>query len=183
MEPEYLLDSLFNNDKLAPIRGGERLTTPLEELNKYDQGLNRFLDQYDNRAANQAGAEILGGTIEGIGYLADIPQYINLLKGTEAEFGNVFSDIGKSIKEGAREEFGIYGGDGFDPTSGRWWAKNAGSIASSLSLLIPSMGVVKGASLLNKATGLSTKAAKTLSGSKLANGLKLSKNAANLEKG
>ena len=185
--PEYILDSLFANDKLAPIRGGERLSKPLGELNKYDQNLNRYLDQYDNRAANmsswdargnmlaQAGAEIIGGTIEGIGYLADIPQYINIARGTEEEFGNWFSDIGKTLKEQVREDFPIYGGDGFDPTSGRWWAKNAPSIASSLSLMIPSLGAVKAASLLNKATNLTTKA------SKLATGLKMVKEANKFE--
>lgn len=40
-------------------------------------------------ALNQAiVGEIAGGTIEGLGYLLDIPQYADLIKGTETEFSN-----------------------------------------------------------------------------------------------
>ena len=68
--------------------------------------------------------EIGGGTIEGIGYLFDLESYGKLLAGTETEFGNWFSDIGKKMRTWSEEATPIY----TDPDQGKfapghwsWW--------------------------------------------------------------
>ena len=66
-------------------------------------------------AIAQAGAEVVGGTIEGMGYLLDVGSYGDLIAGTEQEFGNAISDFGKMIKEQTREELPIY--TDFEPGS------------------------------------------------------------------
>ena len=111
-------------------------------------------------AANQAiVGEIFGGTMEGLGYLLDIPQYLALADGTEKEFGNLFSDFGKSMRTWSQEATPIYTDPskegGFNPEDWSWWMTNLPSVASTLSLLVPSGLAVKGLSTLGKMTKLS----------------------------
>ncbi len=114
----------------------------------------------------QAAAEVVGGTIEGIGYLFDVEQYGNLAKGTEQEFGNWFSDLGKDLKTWTQEAAPVYTdptkAGGFNPEDWTWWMSNLPSVASTLSLLIPASGVTKGLSMLGKAVGISSKLGKTV---------------------
>lgn len=109
-------------------------------------------------ALNQAVVgEIIGGTIEGLGYLLDVEQYGNLAAGTEQEFGNWFSNIGKGLRTWSEEATPIYtdpNQDKFAPGHWSWWMSNAPSVASTLSLMIPAAGAVKGLSMLGKATGI-----------------------------
>lgn len=113
-------------------------------------------------ALNQAiVGEIAGGTLEGIGYLLDIPQYADLIKGTEKEFGNWLSDIGSNIKEWTQDTTPIYTdpfkeGE-FAPQDWSWWMSNLPSVASTLSLMIPSGAVVKGMSAGARALNLGSK--------------------------
>jgi peptidyl-tRNA hydrolase len=107
----------------------------------------------------QSVGEIVGGTLEGVGYLGDIPQTVNALKGTEQEWGNWLSDIGKSLKTWTQEAAPVYQHTKdigkFQPWSYEWWMTNLPSISSTLSLLIPTAGVAKGASMLGKAMKIS----------------------------
>lgn len=111
--------------------------------------------------------EIVGGTLEGIGYLGEIPKAISMLAGNEVMFGNSVSEFGKSIREWSQEATPIYQENPgtFNPGDSGWWFGNGVSIASALSLMIPSMGVTKGLSLLGSglrgAAGL-TKSARTI---------------------
>jgi hypothetical protein len=95
-------------------------------------------------AMNQAiVGEIVGGTIEGLGYLIDLPMLFDLAEGTEQEFGNAISKFGKSIGKWAEDTTPIYTdptAPKFNPTSFEWWMKNAPSVASTVSLVLPSMG-------------------------------------------
>ena len=115
-------------------------------------------DQFGN-ALVQAGAEVVGGTIEGIGYLGEVGNIADIVNGTETEFGNALSEFGKSIKESSREAFPIYQdyGEGFHPGNFSWWMTHAPSIASSLSLMIPSGAATGVISTLAKSTGLMAK--------------------------
>src|SRR4030043_263038 len=134
----------------------------------YDENLSRQNIEYTGQfrgqnqpwthqlgaAINQAViGEIIGGTIEGAGYLLDLPQYIDVAKGTEEEFGNWFSDIGKSIREWSKETTPVYTtyeeGE-FAPDKWSWWMSNVPSVASTLSLVIPAVGTVRGLSMLGK---------------------------------
>ncbi len=103
------------------------------------------------------------GTLEGLGYLIN-PNTYRALFGDEVvgEFENEFSRIFREIKESINDTAPIYrtikskSNDlweaMFDAT---FWAGNAESIATTLSLMIPGMGMAKGISLLAKAAKLS----------------------------
>lgn len=100
--------------------------------------------------------EIAGGSIESLGYMLDLETYGNLYKGTEEEFGNWFSNIGKSLRTWTEETTPIYTdpyAPKFDPGSFAWWMKNGKSVASTLSFLIPSGIAIKGLSTITKALG------------------------------
>jgi len=104
--------------------------------------------------------EIIGGTIEGTGYLLDLSTYGKLLNGTEQEFGNWFSDIGKSMRTWAEEKTPVYTHsqqNKFAPSHWSWWMKNGKSVASTLSLMIPAAGAVRGVSMIGKALGFAGK--------------------------
>lgn len=154
--------------------------------NKYDRNLaeaandpmgqrtreqNRLINQPTSEAfinaGIQAASEIGLGTLEGAGFLLDIPQWVNTIKGTERDFGNWFSDSIGELKKEVAEDNPIYAVDGYHPTNAKWWASMIPSIATSASLMIPSMG---GAKLMSTVGKLSTKLAKGIaSNSKAAN--------------
>jgi hypothetical protein len=121
-----------------------------------------FLGEFGGFLA-QATAEIIGGTIEGAGYLLDVNS---LLSGEFGE-GNWFSDLGSSLKDWTHEVAPIYmdpDDEGkFAPWSSEWWFSNGVSVASALSIMIPVAGWTRGVSLIGKGLkGISTatKAAK-----------------------
>jgi len=138
---------------------------------KYDWGIkpDEIYTIADRRAARQGVGEqfvnflnqavvgeIAGGTIEGIGYLLDLGSYGKLLDGTEKEFGNWFSDIGKSLRTWSEETTPIYTDPDqakFAPNHWSWWMQNGKSVASTLSLMIPAAGAVRGISAVGKALG------------------------------
>ena len=108
------------------------------------------------KAITQGLGEAALGTLEGIGYLADFEQHKNILQGTETEYSNWFSDLMKKGKEYINEEVApVYRTEaaqsGWAPGDGSWWASNAPSIASAVSLLIPAWGATKIAGLAGKA--------------------------------
>lgn len=134
-----------------------------------DEGLLLDMDQNEYRARNQSAgrlfknaaarglSEVILGTLEGASYLTDVEELSNLADGSEEEFGNWFGDLMKQGQEAIKDAAPIYvtkEGKGFAPNDATWWASNAESIASTLSLLIPTAAVVKGASIAGKAMGL-----------------------------
>lgn len=106
-------------------------------------------DQLGNFVA-QSVAEVAGGTIEGLGYLADFEEHAKLVSGAEQDFSNWFSDIGIALKEGSREKFPIYAENPgtFDPGNAGWWFSNGVSVFSTFSLMLPTVGAVKGLAAL-----------------------------------
>lgn len=117
----------------------------------------------------QAGAEVIGGTIEGIGYIAGLPEAILKTAGdSQISFGealmeagsNALSESGRAIKEASRETFPIYQENpgSFNPSDPGWWAKNGVSVFSTLSLLIPAVGTTRaigaGVNLARRMAGL-----------------------------
>lgn len=163
-----LMQRKQSGEKLIKV-GPERLVKgdlPFQPLNKYDRNLLRNSDQGAVRAGNQSNAKAWGnaavqavselglGTLEGAGYLLDFEAIGKSFMGTEREFGNWFSDIMKVGKEHVSQEVApIYGGDGFEPLSAKFWAKNFPSIVSSLSLMVPAAGVTRLASAGAKMAG------------------------------
>jgi len=124
----------------------------MNEIRAYSQS---NWDKIGNAVA-QSAAELMLTIGEGVGYLIDVPQHWNMLKGTEDSFSNWFSDLMIQGKEHIRDVSNpIYSPEasmGFKPGSVSWWARNLPSITSSISLLIPSYGAVRGLSMLAKAS-------------------------------
>ena len=161
-------------------------TNFIGQTNKYDRNLamaandpmgpltreqNRLINQPTSEAfinaGIQAASEIGLGTLEGAGFLLDIPQWVNTIKGTERDFGNWFSDSIGELKKEVAEDNPIYAVEGYHPTNAKWWASMIPSIATSASLMIPSMG---GAKLMSTVGKLSSKLAKGIANnSKAAN--------------
>ena len=111
--------------------------------------------------------EVVGGTLEGIGHFGDITQTVNALEGQTQEWGNWLTDMGKDLRTWAEDVTPVYtdpeNQGKFNPWTADWWYNNAPSMASTLSLMIPSAGIVKGASLLGKALNIGQKMGKVAS--------------------
>ncbi|KKN88747.1 hypothetical protein LCGC14_0246380 [marine sediment metagenome] len=129
-----------------------------------DRGIFRaeqqgFLSELGGFANQTIVGELLGGTLEGIGYLLDFQEIAETVKGQNDEWGNWLSDIGKGLREGAKEVTPVYEHDpgGFHPLSFEWWAANGSSIASSISLMLPAVGATRGLAALGKVMGIGTK--------------------------
>jgi hypothetical protein len=138
---------------------------------RHDWGIydEQLLDLNNIRAAHQGPGEqflafanqatvgqILGGGIEGVGYLLDIEGNAKLIAGTEKEFGNWFSDIGKKLQTWTEEATPIYADDRqakFAPNHWSWWMQNGKSVMSTLSLMLPAAGAFKGITAIGKAVG------------------------------
>ena len=106
------------------------------------------------KAAARSAAEIGFGTLEGLSYLLDWEQAADYAASDEQEFSNWFADLMKQGKEAVREATPIYqtesAQEGFDPFDSTWWANNADSIVSTVSMMVPAYGAVKGLSLAGK---------------------------------
>lgn len=106
------------------------------------------------KATARSAAEIGFGTLEGLSYLLDWEQAADYAAGDEQEFSNWFADLMKQGKEAVREATPIYqtesAQEGFDPFDSTWWASNADSIVSTVSMMVPAWGAVKGLSLAGK---------------------------------
>ena len=155
----------------------KRLEKP---FNPFDPTLDQQVADTQSRgeqfvaALNQAiVGEAIGGTIEAIGEIMEIFDAKNYKDDIEKKWTNVFTEVGQSIREGARKLTPIYSQHPgkFVPWSFSWWAENAPSIVSTVSLLLPSYAVVKGLSYAAKITkmasgleklGMSAKAIQTL---------------------
>lgn len=138
---------------------------------RHDWGIHdeQLTSLQDIRAAHQSSGEqflafanqavvgnVIGGGIEGAGYLLDIEQHANMIAGTEKEFGNWFSDIGKKLNTWSQETTPIYQDSRqgkFAPNHWSWWMQNGTSVASTLSLMIPAAGAFKGITSIAKLLG------------------------------
>lgn len=116
----------------------------------------------------QSAAEIVGGTIEGVGYLLDLQA---LSTGQYGE-GNWFSNLGTSLKDWTREVAPIHmdpDTEGkFAPWSKEWWFKNGVSVSSALSIMIPVAGWTRGIALGAKGLKAISGAAKAARASRMA---------------
>lgn len=127
-----------------------------EDINPLDPTLDQQLADSQGRleqlgaALNQAVVgEIVGGTIEAAGSLLDLFDGSNYTDTTEKKWTNTLTDLGQNLRTWSREATPIYEqhpGE-FAPWSFSWWMSNAPSVASTVSLLLPSFVAVKGLSL------------------------------------
>lgn len=122
------------------------------------------------KAATQTVSEGLFGTVEAASYLGDWEQMWDHLHGDEQNYTNWLAESMKKLKSGVEDSTHIYqtarDREGFNPSSATWWAANSPqTLGSTLSLMIPAMGIA----------GVAAKTAKILGagelGVELASGL------------
>lgn len=137
---DYLGDDIF-----VPTAG-------IEGLNSQRAENQPWYEQLGSAVGQAVVGEIVGGTVEGLGYLLDFQSYANLAKGQETEWGNWLSDVGKGLREGSQEYMPIYEADpgSFNMSDSGWWYSNSVSVASTLSMLIPASGATRALSFLGK---------------------------------
>ena len=137
-------DKILGKDKYHPELGPTYNEQLLHENQTVAGQFANFL--------GQVGAEIIGGSIEGAGYILDLGAGARLANDSQVEFGNMISNFGAGIKERSREAMPIYidpyKEGKFDPGSFSWWMSNGVSVASTISLMIPSMMATKGVMML-----------------------------------
>lgn len=111
--------------------------------------------KFGNSLAQTVVSEIGLGTVKG---LSDLVDAVGQLTGlSDHDYSNPVSQFLEQKQEEFKKFAPIYVEDGVNIGNGGllnagWWASNFPSIASSLTLLIPSSGVVKGLSYLGKAS-------------------------------
>ena len=126
----------------------------IDVLNQDRADNQGFFEQAGNFLGQAVLGEIVGGTIEGMGYLLDIGSVIDVMQGDEAEWGNFITEMGQGVREGVQEGMEIH----TDPSAhgwskmadSGWWFSNGVSVASTLSMLIPTTGALKALSFLGK---------------------------------
>jgi len=123
-----------------------------DRINEVRAELQPWTDQLANAVTQAVVGEIVGGSIEGVGYLLDWQGMANLVSGDEKEFTNWFSDFGKAIREKTADATQIYEetpGE-MNLTDSGYWFKNSVSVASTLSMMLPSMAATKGLGILGR---------------------------------
>ena len=134
-----------------------------EELRAQTQSI---WDQWGNAAA-RTGSQLFFGTLKGI---SDVPDVFRAIMGPDGlaaladeEFGNELSQGLASIMEGIKEKAPIYlerDERGFNPGKAAWWANNMDSIATGVSMLLPTIGAAKGVTLAAQILGKAAKGTK-----------------------
>ena len=121
-------------------------------LDKRRAILQPWEDQLGNAVAQAVVGEIVGGTIEGVGYLLDWVGMADLAQGTESEYTNWLSDIGKGLREKTQDATKIYEMEPgkMNMSDSGYWFKNSVSVASTLSMMLPSMAAAKGLGFLGR---------------------------------
>lgn len=191
--PPYLVDNIPNNSALdkkleatrntmarnlgiieedptqyAPYDVYVNTINTTEELNK-ERAQNQSEFAQGVYAIGQTLNEITTGTILGTADLASI-----IVDAIDRELSYERPDVIQSLsnfKEAINEQMPIYRENpekAFDITDFAWWASNTPSIASSLTLMVPGVGVSKGLSKIGNLLNINK------ASNKLANVLKLS---------
>ena len=152
----------------------EGYTTRFGDLDQAfaDAAINQGVWGALGNGAVRAAAEVVGGSIEGMGAL------VSLFDSERLHHQNFLEEIGQTVRE-STDGFEIWErnqGAAWQFTDAAWWAKNLPSIASSLSMMVPGMAVARGVSLLGKGARLAGKAARI--SAKTKKGLAIAENAA-----
>lgn len=126
--------------------------TTREEAEKQRAKNQSWIEQ-TGRAVTQAVAnEFILGMLSGFSNMYD-SVYNLIVNDGYNDYTNAVSTALEKAQDSIRERFAIYQenpGKSFDIGDFGWWANNAISVASTLSMLIPSTGIVKGIKALGK---------------------------------
>lgn len=159
-EQSYNLNQ-YDIDKYAPY---DVYVNPVDDPEKLDKerAVNQSNWEQGLRMIGQIGNEITVGTAIGFADLAD--AFYNMVSNSPNDYQSEISSELESLKESINERLTIYRENpnaAFDIGDFAWWASNAPSIASSLTLMVPSAGLAKGVSLLGKGIKFNKLANKT----------------------
>lgn len=140
----------YDIDKYAPY---DVYVNPVDDPEKLDKerAVNQSNWEQGLRMIGQIGNEITVGTAIGFADLADV--FYNMVSNSPNDYQSKISSELESLKESINERLAIYRENpnaAFDIGDFAWWASNAPSIASALTLMVPSIGLAKGVSLLGK---------------------------------
>lgn len=126
-----------------------------EELNLQRAKNQSGIEQTINSLGQILENEVVLGTLLGISNLVDWTA--NLIKKEPNDFTNPVSQFFEELQEKNRERLAIYQENpdkSWQVGDWGWWMNNLVSVGSTVSLMIPSMGVSKGLSWIGKATKL-----------------------------
>lgn len=138
-----------------------------EDLNRQLNENQSAVEKFGNMFVQIGLNEVALGSVLGVGYLVDFVANIGKPVG-EDDYSSGFTRMLEDAQESVRDRFEIYQanpGERFGFDAG-WWANNLVSVGSTLSLMIPSTGVMKGLGMLGKlakVSKLSTGMAKAIS--------------------
>ena len=127
---------------------------PWENLDSHLAEEQGVFSKFGNALAQTVVSELALGTAKGVSDLFDlIGQGVGL---SDGDYSNPVSEFLEEKQEEFRNFAPIYSDPNLHISNGGllnpgWWASNIPSIVSSLTLLIPSSGIVKGASAIGKA--------------------------------
>lgn len=126
--------------------------TTREEAEKQRAKNQSWIEQ-TGRAVTQAVAnEFILGTLSGFSNMYDAVYNLIANEGYN-DYTNAVSTALEKAQDSIRERFAIYQenpGKSFDIGDFGWWANNAISVVSTLSMFIPSTGIMKGIKALGK---------------------------------
>ena len=126
--------------------------TTREEAEKQRAKNQSWIEQ-TSRAVTQAVAnEFILGTLSGFSNMYD-SVYNLIVNDGYNDYTNAVSTALEKAQDSIRERFAIYQenpGKSFDIGDFGWWANDAITVASTLSMLIPSTGIMKGVKALGK---------------------------------
>ena len=134
-------------------------STRQEELDK-ERANNQSIFEQSLRMIGQIGNEMTVGTAVGIADLADVIYQALSGQIGDTDYQNEFINSLEGFKESINKRLEIYRenpNEAWDVTDFGWWASNAPSIASTVSLMVPGVGVSKGLSALGKGVSNITK--------------------------
>jgi len=133
--------------------------TRLESISQEELGYERAEAQTTGdlliEGMKSFGAEAILGTAEGLTRLADLPEIGAVFTGESTNYTNWAAEYLSSLKEDLSGE--VYSARDENFLSGSFWAKNAGTMASTITIMVPGMAATKGLSLLGKSLGAGNK--------------------------
>lgn len=161
----------YNIDEYAPYDVYVNPVDDPEKLNK-ERAINQSNWEQGLRMVGQIGNEVVLGTAIGFADMAD--AFYNMVSDESNDYQNDVTALLEDTKNSIDERLAIYRENpnaAWDVSDFAWWASNVPSIASSLTLMIPSTALAKVGSVVGKGLRLNKLA------NKIANGLKLSEKA------
>lgn len=155
-----------------------------EELNRERADNQGWIEQTGRAVSQGVVNEVLIGSALGFSNLIDILTNGVKYAATgewDTDFTNPVSKSLEDVQNDIRDAWEIYQrnpGEAFDITDFGWWANNSVSVLSTASMLLPTMGVTKGLSMVGRGIRAASAAGK---GGKLIQGLNKVGNMASAE--